>query len=203
MKRLADISVTIVLVTHDIDEAVYLADRVLVLSRAPGPDRRLDRRPPIARPRSQPAIRSSARFLAVRDELHALISPDKWTRYTQIQHKSAANEPPSSTKTRTEIAHSSRVGLARLLLAVTAGMAIAEVGGTATARPRSCGPSTSPSCPWSPPRRSMYAKDRGFFRKQGIDVKIKVLTDPTQTAAAVLSGKAQFSAAQRRRRSRA
>ncbi len=67
---------TIVHVTHDIDEAVYLADRVLVLSRGARTRRRLDRcRSP--RPRAQAAIRSSERFLAVRDELHALISPHK------------------------------------------------------------------------------------------------------------------------------
>jgi NitT/TauT family transport system ATP-binding protein len=65
--------VTIVHVTHDIDEAVYLADRVLVLAANPGrvvgsTEVRLPR------PRTQGATRSSPRFLAVRDEIHALIA---------------------------------------------------------------------------------------------------------------------------------
>jgi NitT/TauT family transport system substrate-binding protein len=38
----------------------------------------------------------------------------------------------------------------------------------------------------------MYAKDRGFFRKQGIDAEIRVVADGTQTVAAVLSGEAQY-----------
>ncbi len=65
--------VTIVHVTHDIDEAVYLADRVLALSPAPG---RLVGSVGIAlpRPRSQTATRSSAQFLAARNEIHNLIA---------------------------------------------------------------------------------------------------------------------------------
>jgi NitT/TauT family transport system ATP-binding protein len=64
---------TIVHVTHDIDEAVYLADRVLVLSPSPGRvvasvEVGLDR------PREQVATRSSPRFLAVRNELQEIIS---------------------------------------------------------------------------------------------------------------------------------
>jgi NitT/TauT family transport system ATP-binding protein len=65
--------VTIVHVTHDIDEAVYLADRVLVLSGTPGRivasvDVTLER------PREQTETRSSPQFLALRNELHGLIA---------------------------------------------------------------------------------------------------------------------------------
>jgi NitT/TauT family transport system ATP-binding protein len=65
--------VTILHVTHDIDEAVYLADRVLVLSGTPG---RIVASVdvPMPRPREQTETRSSPRFLEVRNELHALIS---------------------------------------------------------------------------------------------------------------------------------
>jgi NitT/TauT family transport system substrate-binding protein len=38
----------------------------------------------------------------------------------------------------------------------------------------------------------MYAKDRGFFRQQGIDAEIKILADGTQTVPALLSGQADF-----------
>jgi len=71
--------VTIVHVTHDIDEAVYLADRVLVFSRAPG---RVvgSLEVGLQRPRSQRATRSSPRFLAVRDEIYALIGSQQALR---------------------------------------------------------------------------------------------------------------------------
>ena len=65
--------VTIVHVTHDIDEAVYLADRVLVLSGTPGANRRVGRRT-LPRPREQTETRSSPQFLSLRNELHAFIA---------------------------------------------------------------------------------------------------------------------------------
>jgi NitT/TauT family transport system ATP-binding protein len=65
--------VTILHVTHDIDEAVYLADRVLVLSGTPGRIvASIDVELP--RPREQTETRSSQRFLAVRNEIHSLIA---------------------------------------------------------------------------------------------------------------------------------
>ena len=67
--------VTIVHVTHDIDEAVYLADRVLVLSPAPGRVvRTID--VDLPRPRSQTETRSAPRFLAVRNEIHLVIAAE-------------------------------------------------------------------------------------------------------------------------------
>lgn len=64
---------TVVHVTHDIDEAVYLADRVLVLGSAPG---RVvgSVEIGIGRPRNQTETRSSSRFLEARNEIHSLIS---------------------------------------------------------------------------------------------------------------------------------
>jgi NitT/TauT family transport system ATP-binding protein len=71
--------VTIVHVTHDIDEAVYLADRVLVFASAPGRVvASIDVGLP--RPRIQVATRSSADFLAVRNEIHAVITSQQWIR---------------------------------------------------------------------------------------------------------------------------
>jgi NitT/TauT family transport system ATP-binding protein len=63
---------TVVHVTHDIDEAVYLGDRVLILSPAPGRvvgSIEVD----VPRPREQTASRSSPRFLVVRNEIHEII----------------------------------------------------------------------------------------------------------------------------------
>ena len=65
--------VTILHVTHDIDEAVYLADRVLVLSGTPG---RIVASVdvPLPRPREQTETRSSPQFLSLRNELHGHIA---------------------------------------------------------------------------------------------------------------------------------
>ena len=65
--------VTMLHVTHDVDEAVYLADRVLVLSRPPG---RLIGAIEVAvsRPRDQTATRSSRDFLEVRNRIHDLLA---------------------------------------------------------------------------------------------------------------------------------
>jgi NitT/TauT family transport system substrate-binding protein len=41
----------------------------------------------------------------------------------------------------------------------------------------------------------MYAKHRGMFRKQGIDAELKILADPSQIVAALVSGDVQFSLA--------
>jgi hypothetical protein len=44
-----------------------------------------------------------------------------------------------------------------------------------------------------PTALAFYAKERGFFSRQGIDAKITVINDPQQAPAAVLSGTAAFS----------
>ena len=58
----------------------------------------------------------------------------------------------------------------------------------------SCKPSRSAILPLEPTAQVMYAKHRGFFKKQGLDVRIEVLADPTQTPAALISGNVQFAA---------
>ena len=64
---------TIVFITHGIDEAVYLADRVLVLTPSPGTIA-ASIEVELPRPRTQTATRSSARFLEVRNEVHEVIA---------------------------------------------------------------------------------------------------------------------------------
>ena len=61
-----DEGITMVMVTHDIDEAVYLADRIVVLDARPGKVRRVQE-VPLAHPRQ----RGSPGFVAIRDGLHA------------------------------------------------------------------------------------------------------------------------------------
>jgi NitT/TauT family transport system ATP-binding protein len=63
---------TIVFVTHDIDESVYLADRVIVLSRAPShviAEIEVD----IPRPRDQIETKSTPKFVELRAEVARLI----------------------------------------------------------------------------------------------------------------------------------
>ena len=65
--------VTIIHVTHDIDEAVYLGDRVFVLGGKPGRIvASIDVELP--RPREQTETRSSPSFLEIRNEIHGLIA---------------------------------------------------------------------------------------------------------------------------------
>lgn len=63
---------TVVFVTHSIDEAVFLGDRVIVLSDRPGQivgDLRID----LERPRKWVALADNQRFARYRDELNGLI----------------------------------------------------------------------------------------------------------------------------------
>lgn len=63
---------TVVFVTHDIDEAVYLSDRVLVLDGSPAriaADIRVD----CPRPRTQLRTRESAEFMAARHQVYEVI----------------------------------------------------------------------------------------------------------------------------------
>jgi len=61
-----DEGITMVMVTHDIDEAVYLADRIVVLEARPGRVRRIQN-VALAHPRQ----RGQTEFVAIRDGLHA------------------------------------------------------------------------------------------------------------------------------------
>jgi NitT/TauT family transport system ATP-binding protein len=67
------IDVTVIFITHDLDEAIFLADRILVLSAHPG---RLEEliEVPLERPRT-PAHCVSAEFAATKERLEALIHP--------------------------------------------------------------------------------------------------------------------------------
>jgi NitT/TauT family transport system ATP-binding protein len=68
-----NVDVTIVFITHDLDEAIYLADRILVLKSHPG---RLDEliEVSVPRPRSSEQF-ISPEFLATRKRLEDLIHP--------------------------------------------------------------------------------------------------------------------------------
>jgi NitT/TauT family transport system ATP-binding protein len=65
------VDVTILFITHDLDEAIHLSDRILVLGVNPGGIREVIENP-VPRPRS-PEQWHSAEFLALRSRLDALI----------------------------------------------------------------------------------------------------------------------------------
>jgi NitT/TauT family transport system ATP-binding protein len=64
---------TVVFVTHDIEEAVYLSDRVLVLSGSPARVT-LEVDVPLPRPREQVGTRESREYLEIRHLVHGAIS---------------------------------------------------------------------------------------------------------------------------------
>lgn len=68
-----NLDITILFITHDLDEAVYLADRVLVLKAHPGEVQEVIE-VPVPRPRS-PGQFNSPEFRATKARLEALIHP--------------------------------------------------------------------------------------------------------------------------------
>jgi NitT/TauT family transport system ATP-binding protein len=66
---------TVVFVTHSIDEAMILADRIIVLSARPGTIK-ADIRVPFARPRSVEAVRSDPEFSALFLRIWSLLRED-------------------------------------------------------------------------------------------------------------------------------
>jgi NitT/TauT family transport system ATP-binding protein len=68
----AQFSVTVLFVTHDIDESVYLSDRVLVLSEAPSRVL-VDLPVPLPRPRNQVGTKAMPEFAALRTTVAGLL----------------------------------------------------------------------------------------------------------------------------------
>jgi NitT/TauT family transport system ATP-binding protein len=68
-----NIDITVLFITHDLDEAIFLADRILVLKAHPGEVQELIE-VPVPRPRHAGQI-NSAEFLATRARLEELIHP--------------------------------------------------------------------------------------------------------------------------------
>lgn len=68
-----NIDITILFITHDLDEAIFLADRILVLKAHPGEVQELIE-VPVPRPRSASQF-SSPEFLATKARLESLIHP--------------------------------------------------------------------------------------------------------------------------------
>ena len=69
LKLWSDLKLTIVFVTHDLDEALYLAQRVIMLSASPGTIAE-EVIVPLAYPRRQIETRSEETYLALRERLY-------------------------------------------------------------------------------------------------------------------------------------
>jgi NitT/TauT family transport system ATP-binding protein len=70
-----NVDITVVFITHDLDEAIYLADRILVLKPHPGRVQEFIE-VPVPRPRSL-AQWSGEEFRATKQRLEALIDPER------------------------------------------------------------------------------------------------------------------------------
>ncbi len=71
-----ELGTTILFITHDIEEAIYLSDRVWVLSRRPSQiveELRID----FSRPRNQVATRAEARFMEMRNQIYQRIRNER------------------------------------------------------------------------------------------------------------------------------
>lgn len=77
-----NVDVTIMFVTHDLDEAIYLSDRILVLKANPGEIQEFIE-VPVPRPRS-PQQFISPEFLAMKQRLEELIHPKKETTLDKL-----------------------------------------------------------------------------------------------------------------------
>lgn len=73
-----NVDITILFITHDLDEAIYLSDRILVLKANPGEVQELVE-VPVPNPRS-PEQFTSPEFLATKARLEALIHPPQATQ---------------------------------------------------------------------------------------------------------------------------
>ena len=79
------------------------------------------------------------------------------------------------------------------MLALLPVLAVAVIATTpAAGRTLELTPAKVAILPLEPTAQAMYAKHRGMFRKQGIDARLTILSDPSQTVAALLSGDVQF-----------
>jgi NitT/TauT family transport system ATP-binding protein len=85
-----EFGITMLLVTHDIDEAVYLSDRVFVLSTPPSTVLE-EIAIPLKQPRDQVRTRSEPGFLDLRNHIHGLIGK------RQEEHPRAFNVPDPVT----------------------------------------------------------------------------------------------------------
>lgn len=95
----ADLGVTTVFVTHDIDESVYLGDRVLVLTKRPSVIADIVE-VDLPRPRDQIETKSDIRFTELRTQVMRLIRPAKGDPGTSPADRTDGDRPPAAARPR-------------------------------------------------------------------------------------------------------
>lgn len=86
-----NIDITVVFITHDLDEAIHLADRILVFKPHPGELQEIIE-VPVPRPRAA-AQMGSAQFQATKARLEALIHPAGAATDAPDEEQAVANKP--------------------------------------------------------------------------------------------------------------
>ncbi|MGF6239444.1 sulfonate transport system ATP-binding protein [Paraburkholderia sp. GAS38] len=91
--------ITMILVTHDVDEALYLGDRVVTMAPRPG---RIKRVVEVALPR--PRERSDPRFIRLREEVLADFAEDGTTAHHEADGPPPGGHPPNPPITEWRLA---------------------------------------------------------------------------------------------------
>jgi ABC-type nitrate/sulfonate/bicarbonate transport system ATPase subunit len=81
---------TVLFITHDIDEAIYLADRVLVMSARPG-HIKLEVEVPLQRPR-RPSIVTAPEFVELKRQLLAAVEDESLKAFTSMTQVETTSE---------------------------------------------------------------------------------------------------------------
>jgi NitT/TauT family transport system ATP-binding protein len=83
LRVLADSTSAVILVTHDVDEAIFLADRVVVMTARPGRIAR-EFEVPFARPRDSD-LRGDPAFGALRSAVSGMIRSEGWKHFNNLE----------------------------------------------------------------------------------------------------------------------
>jgi NitT/TauT family transport system ATP-binding protein len=92
----AEFGITILFVTHDIDESVYLSDRIVVLTQSPTEVKEVIE-VDLPRPRDQIATKELAEFTRLRAHVYRLIKREQDVQLVEAVDAVEASVPPGGT----------------------------------------------------------------------------------------------------------
>jgi NitT/TauT family transport system ATP-binding protein len=91
-----EFGITILFVTHDIDESVYLSDRIVVLTHSPTEVKEVIE-VDLPRPRDQIATKELAEFTRLRAHVYRLIKREQDVQLVEVAEAVEASVPPGGT----------------------------------------------------------------------------------------------------------